>query len=48
MAAEEEGVTLPSFRGDANASNPDVQLHIEESRDDDFWIPGSSLCDAPE
>src|ERR1700676_102072 len=29
-------------------ANYDVQLHIGESPGNNFWIPGSSRCDAPE
>ena len=43
IRAEEEGLMLPSsFRG-ARQRELAVQLHIEESRADDFWIPGSRL-----
>jgi hypothetical protein len=39
--AKAEAIHLPSFRGDAKASNYDVQLHIGESRD------SGSGADAP-
>jgi hypothetical protein len=48
MGAEEEGMTICRHSGRREASTSDAQLRIGESRDDDCWIPGSSLRDAPE
>jgi hypothetical protein len=45
MVAPSVSFVIPERVEDANY---DVQLHIGESRFDNFRIPGSMLCIAPE